>query len=94
MVGNASDTASLADGMLEILRQLHAPEVVTQAVRESAPAAAARAWEFLNGPHLAGRNWLVIFDNTYTPRVLGGGPSRTCRLSGASAAGCLVMSRS
>jgi tetratricopeptide (TPR) repeat protein len=67
---NATDAASLAGGMLEILHQLHAPEVVTQAVRESAPAAAARAWEFLNGPHPAGRKWLVIFDNADTPRVL------------------------
>jgi hypothetical protein len=67
---NATDAASLAGGMLEILHQLRAPEMVTQAVRESAPAAAARAWEFLNGPHLAGRRWLVIFDNADTPAVL------------------------
>jgi hypothetical protein len=67
---NASDTASLAGGMLEILHQLRAPEIVIQAVRESAPAAAARAWEFLNGPHLAGRRWLVVFDNADTPAVL------------------------
>jgi Mrp family chromosome partitioning ATPase len=36
---NAADAASLAGGMLETLQQLHAPEVVTQAVRENAPAA-------------------------------------------------------
>lgn len=67
---NATDTASLAGGMLEILHQLHAPETVTQAVREGTPAAADRTWEFLNGTHLAGRQWLLIFDNADTPAVL------------------------
>jgi hypothetical protein len=66
----ATDIASLTGGMLEVLRQLHAPETVTQPVREGAPAAAERAWEFLNGPHLAGRRWLLIFDNADIPAVL------------------------
>ena len=45
----ATDTTSLTGGMLEVLRQLGAPEAVTQPVREGAPTAAERAWEFLNG---------------------------------------------
>lgn len=66
----ATDTTSLTGGMLEVLRQLGAPEAVTQPVREGAPTAAERAWEFLNGPHRAGRKWLLIFDNADTPAVL------------------------
>ncbi len=66
----ATDMASLTGGMLEVLRQLQAPETVTRPVREGAPAAAERAWEFLNGPHLARRRWLLIFDNTDVPAVL------------------------
>lgn len=68
----ATDTASLTGGMLEILRQLGAPDTVTEPVREGAPAAAERAWEFLNGAtHAAGRRWLLIFDNADIPSVLG-----------------------
>ena len=68
----ATDTASLNGGMLEILRQLQAPETVTRPVREGAPAAAERAWEYLNGPHAAGRRWLLILDNADIPGVLAG----------------------
>ena len=68
----ATDTASLTGGMLEVLRQLGAPGTVTEPVREGAPAAAERAWGFLNGPtHAAGRRWLLIFDNADIPSVLG-----------------------
>jgi tetratricopeptide (TPR) repeat protein len=67
---NASDAGSLAGGMLEILQQLRAPEAVTEAVREGAMTAADRSWVFLNGPHIAGRRWLLIFDNADSPRVL------------------------
>jgi tetratricopeptide (TPR) repeat protein len=66
----ATDTAALTGGMLEILRQLGAPETVTQPVREGDPVAAERAWEYLNGRHLAGRRWLLIFDNADNPAVL------------------------
>ena len=67
----AADTASLTGGMLEVLRQLGAPDTVTEPVREGAPAAAERAWEFLNGAtHAAGRRWLLIFDNADIPSVL------------------------
>ena len=66
----ATDTASLSGGMLGVLRQLHAPAAVAQAVQEGAPAAADHVWEFLNGPHRAGRRWLLIFDNADSPSVL------------------------
>jgi Tetratricopeptide repeat len=66
----ATDTASLTGGILEVLRQLSAPESVTQPVREGAPTAAERVWEFLNGTHPAGRRWLLIFDNADSPAVL------------------------
>jgi tetratricopeptide (TPR) repeat protein len=67
---NAADTASLTGGMLEVLRQLGGPEWVTQPVREGAPAAADRVWEFLNGSRIAGRRWLLVFDNADNPAVL------------------------
>ncbi len=66
----ATDTASLTGGMLEVLRQLGAPESVTQPVREGAPTAAERTWALLNGPHQAGRRWLLILDNADAPAVL------------------------
>jgi tetratricopeptide (TPR) repeat protein len=67
---SATDPASLAGGMLEVLRQLHAPESVSQLVREGAPTAADRAWEFLNGSHEAKKKWLLILDNADSPAVL------------------------
>jgi tetratricopeptide (TPR) repeat protein len=67
---SATDGASLAGGMLEILSELEAPETVTKSIREGAPAAVERAWEYLNGPHRAGRKWLLIFDNADSPAVL------------------------
>jgi tetratricopeptide (TPR) repeat protein len=68
----ATDQASLTGGMLEVLRQLDAPESVTRPVLEGAPTAADGAWEFLSGPHRAGRQWLLVFDNADTPSVLCG----------------------
>jgi tetratricopeptide (TPR) repeat protein len=66
----AANAAALTGGMLEVLHQLGAPETVTLPVREGAPAAADRVWEFLNGPHPAGRRWLLVLDNADNPAVL------------------------
>ena len=66
----ATDPTSLIGGMLEILRELNAPDEVTGPVSEGAPTAADRAWKFLNGSHLAGWQWLLIFDNADDPAVL------------------------
>jgi hypothetical protein len=68
----ATDRGSVTGGMLEVLRQLRAPETVTEAVRVGAPAGADIAWQFLNGSHLAGHRWLLIFDNADDPAVLAG----------------------
>ena len=73
----AADTASLTGGMLEVLRELGAPESVTVPVREGARTAPARAWEFLNGEHIAGRRWLLVFDNADNPAVLAGADQTT-----------------
>jgi tetratricopeptide (TPR) repeat protein/DNA-binding XRE family transcriptional regulator len=69
---SASDRASLVGGMVEVLTQLGAPELVIRPVREDSPTAADRAWEFLNGDHPAGRNWLLVLDNADHPAVLAG----------------------
>ena len=53
--------------MLEVLRELGAPESVTVPVREGARTASARAWEFLNGDHVAGRRWLLVFEGADNP---------------------------
>jgi Tetratricopeptide repeat len=66
----ATDAGSLTGGMLEVLHQLGAPESVTGPVGEEAPAAAGRAWAFLNGARRAGRRWLLVFDNADDPGVL------------------------
>jgi tetratricopeptide (TPR) repeat protein len=66
----ATDSASLAGGMVEILYQLRAPETVIRQVREGTPAAAERAWDYLNGAHRAGRRWLLVLDNVDDPAVL------------------------
>ena len=50
----AADTAQLTSGMLEVLRELGAPELVTVPVREGARTAPERAWKFLNGDHAGG----------------------------------------
>jgi hypothetical protein len=68
----ATDHASLIGGMLEVLEQLGAPESVTRPVREGAPTAADRAWEFLNAPHRAQRRWLMVLDNADSPSVVAG----------------------
>jgi CRP-like cAMP-binding protein/tetratricopeptide (TPR) repeat protein len=68
----AADTALLTGGMLEVLRELRAPESVMAPVREGAPTAPERAWEFLNGEQPAGRRWLLVFDGADNPAVLAG----------------------
>ena len=73
----AADTALLTSGMLEVLRELRAPESVTAPVREGARIAPARVWEFLNGEHVAGRRWLLVFDGADNPAVLAGADSAT-----------------
>jgi CRP-like cAMP-binding protein/tetratricopeptide (TPR) repeat protein len=73
----AADTALLAGGMLEVLRELRAPESVMAPVREGAPTAPERAWEFLNGDHLADRRWLLVFDGADDPAVLAGPDATT-----------------
>ena len=74
---HAADTARLTSGMLEVLRELGAPESVTVPVREGARTAPARAWEFLNGDHVAGRRWLLVFDGADNPAVLAGADATT-----------------
>ena len=64
---SATSEASLAGG---VLGQLGAPESVLRPVREGAPTAADRAWEFLNGTHSAGRRWLMVLDNADWPAVI------------------------
>ena len=73
----AADTALLTSGMLEVLRELGAPESVTVPVREGARTAPARAWEFLNGDHVAGRRWLLVFEGADNPAVLAGADATT-----------------
>ncbi len=73
----AADTALLTSGMLEVLRELGAPESVTVPVREGARTASARAWEFLNGDHVGGRRWLLVFDDADNPAVLAGADATT-----------------
>ncbi len=68
----AADTAQLTSGMLEVLRELGAPESVTGPVREGAQTAPDRAWEFLNSDHGAGRRWLLVFEGADNPAVLAG----------------------
>jgi CRP-like cAMP-binding protein/tetratricopeptide (TPR) repeat protein len=73
----ATDTALLTSGMLEVLRELGAPESVIAPVREGARTAPARAGEFLNGEHAGGRRWLLIFDGADHPAVLAGADATT-----------------
>src|SRR5436190_3576898 len=73
----AADSALLTSGMLEVLRELGAPESVTAPVREGARTAPERAWEFLNRDHGAGRRWLLVFDGADNPAVLAGAEADT-----------------
>jgi CRP-like cAMP-binding protein/tetratricopeptide (TPR) repeat protein len=73
----ATDSALLTSGMLEVLRELQAPESVIAPVREGARTAPARAWEFLNGEHAGGRRWLLVFDGADSPVVLAGADATT-----------------
>ena len=73
----ATDSALLTSGMLEVLRELDAPESVIAPVREGAPTAAAQAWTFLNGEHIGGRRWLLIFDGADNAAVLAGADAAT-----------------
>ena len=73
----AADSALLTSGMLEVLRELGAPESVTAPVREGARTASERAWAFLNGDHAAGRRWLLVFDDANNPAVLAGADAAT-----------------
>jgi tetratricopeptide (TPR) repeat protein len=73
----ATDSALLTSGMLEVLRELQAPESVIAPVREGARTAPARAWEFLNGEHAGGHRWLLVFDGADNPAVLAGADTMT-----------------
>jgi CRP-like cAMP-binding protein/tetratricopeptide (TPR) repeat protein len=73
----AADTAQLTSGMLEVLRELGAPESVTVPVREGSPTAPERAWAFLNGNHGTGRRWLLVFEGADNPAVLAGADAGT-----------------
>ena len=73
----AADSALLTSGMLEVLRELGAPESVTAPVREGARTAPERTWEFLNRDHGAGRRWLLVFDGADNPAVLAGADADT-----------------
>jgi CRP-like cAMP-binding protein/tetratricopeptide (TPR) repeat protein len=73
----AADTAQLTSGMLEVLRELGAPELVTVPVREGARSAPERTWQFLNGDHAGGRRWLLVFDGADNPTVLAGADAGT-----------------
>jgi CRP-like cAMP-binding protein/tetratricopeptide (TPR) repeat protein len=73
----AADTAQLTSGMLEVLRELGAPEAVTGPVREGAQTAPERAWEFLNSDRGAGRRWLLVFEGADNPAVLAGADAGT-----------------
>jgi NB-ARC domain len=66
---NAADGVSLTGGMLEVLDQMGAPDSVTRPVREGAPVAADRAWEFLSHTRSA-RRCLLVFDNADDPELL------------------------
>jgi tetratricopeptide (TPR) repeat protein len=74
---NATDSASLTGGMLEVLRELNAPEWVIAPVREGVRTAPARTWEFLNGEHAGGRRWLLVFDGADSAAVLAGADAGT-----------------
>jgi hypothetical protein len=62
---NAANADSLRGGVLEILRQIGAPEAVARVVREGEPTAPDRVWEVLSG-----RRGLLILDNADDPGVL------------------------
>ena len=74
---SAADAATLTGGMLEVLRDLGAPESVTVPVREGERTAPERAWEFLNGRHAAGRRWLLVLDGADDPEALASADAMT-----------------
>ncbi len=73
----AANPASLTSGMLEVLRELGAPQSVIAPVREGAKTAPASAWEFLSGEHAAGKRWLLVLDGADDPAVLAGPDATT-----------------
>jgi tetratricopeptide (TPR) repeat protein len=56
--------------MLSVLGQLGAPESVMSPIREGELAAADHAWEFIKNSRLAGRKWLLVFDDADDPAAL------------------------
>jgi tetratricopeptide (TPR) repeat protein len=62
---NASDADSLRGGVLEVLRQVGAPEAVAREVGEGTATAPDRVWQALSG-----RRGLLILDNADDPGVL------------------------
>ncbi|WP_189323740.1 tetratricopeptide repeat protein [Streptomyces flaveus] len=64
---NAADPLSLRGGVLEVLRQVGAPDAVAREVRDGTPTAADRFWTFLEG---AVKRAVLIFDNADEPAVL------------------------
>lgn len=67
---NAADPMSLRGGIVEILLRLEAPELLVRHVRDAAPTAADRFWEFLAARPAGSRGALLVFDNADVPEVV------------------------